>query len=188
VGCANGPLVAAMRSHGFEAYGSDVSDFAISKAPSEIRPYLEAYDLDQWKPSLASYDGVVALGVLEYLSDLPRVMKNISLALGKNSHSQWFFLKTIGKRSFLDVYRKNCHSKKYWVDLAASCGLQFDASVSQAFQEVGFTALHEFSIRYPDSFGKKIYRFFAKTFGPKIAKFALKRVHSNLLFLAFKKA
>ena len=39
VGCAAGYLVAALRDRGVEAYGIDVSEFAISCAREDIKPY-----------------------------------------------------------------------------------------------------------------------------------------------------
>ena len=42
VGCAMGYLVAALRDRGVEAYGIDVSAYAVSKVREDIRPYCRA--------------------------------------------------------------------------------------------------------------------------------------------------
>jgi SAM-dependent methyltransferase len=69
-GCAKGFLVKAFREIGVDAYGVDISDYAISQSDSAIKPYIRCLDLtslpypDSWPP----VDYIVAKDVLEHLS------------------------------------------------------------------------------------------------------------------------
>lgn len=69
VGCAMGYLVEALRDRGVEAYGIDVSDYAISQVRADVRPYCRVAsileDLPQDLP--ARYDLVVCIEVVEHL-------------------------------------------------------------------------------------------------------------------------
>ena len=65
-GCAMGFLVEALRDRGVEAYGFDISDYALSQARDDIKPFL-------WKASAADpldrdYDVIICTEVLEHLS------------------------------------------------------------------------------------------------------------------------
>jgi len=65
-GCAMGMLVEALRDRGVDAYGFDISSYALSRAREDIRPYL-------WEASLSdplprAYDLITCIEVLEHLS------------------------------------------------------------------------------------------------------------------------
>ncbi len=68
-GCANGYLVAELRKRGVEAYGVDISTYAIESASEEIRPYLHIQSLTDPLPEHfpKRYDMVVTIEVLEHL-------------------------------------------------------------------------------------------------------------------------
>ena len=68
-GCAMGYLVAALRDRGVEAYGVDISEYAISKVREDIRPYCAAGSLTEPLPDglPKRYDLVVTIEVLEHL-------------------------------------------------------------------------------------------------------------------------
>ena len=42
IGCAKGFFVQEARRQGFNAYGSDISEYAIASAPEPVRPYVQA--------------------------------------------------------------------------------------------------------------------------------------------------
>jgi ubiquinone/menaquinone biosynthesis C-methylase UbiE len=90
VGCAKGSFVFAFRKLGVEAYGVDISSYAISCAPAFLQPFLHVIDLD--KDSLPYNDGffdcVTFFGSIEYLrnhkhviSELERVISNEGILL-----------------------------------------------------------------------------------------------------------
>lgn len=68
-GCAMGHLVAALRDLGVEAYGVDVSEYAISRVREDVRPYCKVGSLVEQLPEglPAKYDLVVTIEVLEHL-------------------------------------------------------------------------------------------------------------------------
>ena len=68
-GCARGYLVAELRKRGVEAYGVDISTYAIESAPSEIAPYLCVQSLTDPLPKHfpQKFDLVVSLEVLEHM-------------------------------------------------------------------------------------------------------------------------
>lgn len=68
-GCAMGHLVAALRDLGVEAYGVDISKYAISKVREDIRPFCKVGSLTEPLPSGLPdrYDLVVTVEVLEHL-------------------------------------------------------------------------------------------------------------------------
>lgn len=68
-GCAMGHLVAALRDLGVEAYGVDISKYAISKVREDIRPFCNVGSLTEPLPSGLPdrYDLVVTVEVLEHL-------------------------------------------------------------------------------------------------------------------------
>jgi len=47
IGCAKGFLVLAFRNLSIEAYGVDISEYAISNAPNEVKQYLYKVDIKQ---------------------------------------------------------------------------------------------------------------------------------------------
>ncbi len=64
-GCAFGYLVEALRERGIEAWGSDVSDYAISQAGEGARPYVRAGSISE--PLTRHYDMITCIEVLEHV-------------------------------------------------------------------------------------------------------------------------
>lgn len=79
-GCAFGMLVEALRDLGVDAYGVDISEFALSQARDDIKPYLREGSLAD--PFDRRYDLIISIEVLEHLSasDIPQAIKNIANA------------------------------------------------------------------------------------------------------------
>lgn len=70
VGCAKGFLVAALRARGVDAWGIDISPYAIANAPATVRPWLAVSTVQDWRVE-APYDLVHVAGVLLYLELTP---------------------------------------------------------------------------------------------------------------------
>lgn len=68
-GCAMGYLVAALRDRGVEAYGIDISEYAISMARDDIKQYCVVGSLTENLPNELPqhYDLVVTIEVMEHL-------------------------------------------------------------------------------------------------------------------------
>lgn len=81
VGCAMGYLVAALRDRGVEAFGIDVSEYAISKVRKDIKPYCKvASAIDELPKELPQrYDLIVTIEVAEHLyeEDCEKFISNI---------------------------------------------------------------------------------------------------------------
>jgi GT2 family glycosyltransferase/SAM-dependent methyltransferase len=67
VGCAKGFLVEALRDRGVEAWGSDVSEYAIGEVRPDLRDFCSVRSAAEPIPGL--YDLVTCIEVLEHLSD-----------------------------------------------------------------------------------------------------------------------
>ena len=80
-GCALGFLVAALRDRGVEAYGIDISEYAISKVREDIRPFCKVGSLTEKLPEglPETFDLVVSIEVLEHLyaADGNKAIQNI---------------------------------------------------------------------------------------------------------------
>jgi len=81
VGCAAGYLVAALRDRGVEAYGIDVSEFAISCAREDIKPYCRVCSALEPLPDdfPKKFDLVITIEVAEHLyeEDCEKFIENI---------------------------------------------------------------------------------------------------------------
>lgn len=81
VGCAMGYLVSALRDRGVEAYGIDVSAYAVSRVREDIKPYCRVVSaVDQLPADLPQkYDLVTTIEVIEHLyeEDGNQFIKNI---------------------------------------------------------------------------------------------------------------
>lgn len=79
VGCAKGFLVLALRGLGVEAFGVDVSDYALFSAPEKARQYLFKVDLNNDALPFANgnFDLVTVYSAFEYLDNLPHALAEI---------------------------------------------------------------------------------------------------------------
>jgi 2-polyprenyl-3-methyl-5-hydroxy-6-metoxy-1,4-benzoquinol methylase len=65
VGCALGMLTGALRARKVDAYGIDISEYAIGQAPKWLRPFLSLRAATE--PIEARYDLITCIEVLEHL-------------------------------------------------------------------------------------------------------------------------
>lgn len=80
-GCSMGYLVEALRKRGVQAYGVDVSEYAIAHVDDDIKPYCLVHLITEKLPDslLKTFDLVVTIEVLEHLQpeDGAKVIKNL---------------------------------------------------------------------------------------------------------------
>jgi SAM-dependent methyltransferase len=114
IGCAKGSLVFAFRKLGIEAYGVDVSSYAISCAPAFLQPFLHVADLDNDSLPFKEgfFDFVTFFGSIEYLRNHRRVIAELERVMVDGGT---LLLTTINKRPKGDLYRVNAHNKSFWV-------------------------------------------------------------------------
>jgi O-antigen biosynthesis protein len=125
-GCAIGLLVEALRDRGVEAYGLDISEFAISKVRDDIKPYC-------WVGSVLDafprrYDLICCIEVLEHLEqpDAEKAALNIA------SHTDEVLF-TSTPMHFREETHINIHPPEYWTELFARQGLFRDVEYDPSY-------------------------------------------------------
>ena len=75
-GCARGYVVKALRGLGYDAFGVDISHWAIDNADEETKPYLEC--VTHGSPYLeGKYDWIIAKDVLEHVQFVDLVIPHL---------------------------------------------------------------------------------------------------------------
>ena len=119
-GCAMGLLVAALRDLGVEAYGVDLSEYAISKVREDVRPYCAVGSLAAPLPdSLPKrYDLVVSIEVLEHIPEEEgkKAVANLCAAADR-------VLFCSSPDDTEEPNHVNLHEPSYWCGLFAENGL-----------------------------------------------------------------
>ena len=64
-GCAKGYIVHALRLLGYEAYGVDISEYAISQAPKEVNGYVT--QIEPYAELPGKYTWIIAKDILEHI-------------------------------------------------------------------------------------------------------------------------
>lgn len=110
-GCAMGYLVAALRDRGVEAYGVDISAYAISKVREDVRPFCKVGSLTEPLPAGLPdrYDLVVTIEVLEHLyaEDGKQAIRNLCQLTDK-------VLFTSTPDDFTEPTHVNVQQREYW--------------------------------------------------------------------------
>jgi len=125
VGCAMGMLVEALRDRGVEAFGIDISEYALSRVREDVRPYCRYASILDALPQ--KYDLIVCIEVLEHLSavDAGRAIANLC----KYSDDILFSSTPLDYR---EITHFNVQPPEYWARLFAYQGffrdVDFDAS------------------------------------------------------------
>ena len=126
VGCAKGFLVEALRDRGVEAFGLDVSEYAISECREDIRPYCwvgSALD-----PLPQRYDLNICIEVLEHL---PKRDAEMAVANLCKYADDILFSST--PDDFTECTHINVQPFEYWAGLFAKHGFYRDADFDASF-------------------------------------------------------
>ena len=124
-GCAKGFLVEAMRSLDIQAWGIDVSAFAITHVHESIQEYCSVQSLTI--DLVQDYSLITCIEVLEHMpeKDAKAAIKNMC------SHSQDILFSS-SPNDYKEATHINVHPPEYWVEQFARYGffrdLDFDAS------------------------------------------------------------
>jgi len=124
VGCAKGFQVKALEDAGVEAWGVDVSEYALSCAPKSVRSRLYRVDLNTEALPFGDgyFDCVLFLGTIECLDDHGNVVREIGRVLQPGGG---LYLRTTYKTDKNDTIRKNVHSRAYWLREFRRYGFKF---------------------------------------------------------------
>jgi SAM-dependent methyltransferase len=131
VGCAKGYLVKALRDAGVEAWGVDVSEYAVNAADPSIRRYLRVMGVQELGAN-ERFDVVHVSGVLVYLT-MPEIERallrfheiaRIGVLVDEPTLEQIVEWYDAGDVSSLDPLRKQEISRADWDDLLARAGFE----------------------------------------------------------------
>jgi SAM-dependent methyltransferase len=91
VGCAKGFLVGALRSRAMEAWGIDISDYAVKAAPADVRDWLKVGNCTSMDFRDNSFDLLVVLETLEHIppTDIAKTLREL-----RRVGSQWLWAST----------------------------------------------------------------------------------------------
>lgn len=113
MGCAFGYLVSALRKKGVQAYGIDISEYALSQADEKIKPYIKAMSaLDELPPEFPKkYDLVVSIEMIEHLyeEDGLEVIKKMTEYADR-------VLLSSTDNDFAEPTHVNVQPKEYWCE------------------------------------------------------------------------
>jgi hypothetical protein len=121
-----GMLVEALRDRGVEAYGFDISAYALNLARDDIRQYLWEATLSD--PIPRSYDLIVCIEVLEHLSrsDGEAAIENLC------RHTDQVLLSTTPEH-YAEATHLNVQPPEYWAELFARHDFIRDVDVDVSF-------------------------------------------------------
>lgn len=122
IGCAKGFLVEALRDRGVEAYGVDISNYAISQVREDIQQFCivgsatEPLDLD--------YDLIVCIEILEHLAP-----KSVEAAIRNMAARTECILFSSNPNDFDEPTHINVRPVSDWLDLFSKAGFYPDLVV-----------------------------------------------------------
>jgi len=121
-GCAKGYLVKALRLLGRDAYGVDISQYAIEHVDTDVRPYCALIDGKySW---CEKFDVCIAKDVLEHIPEL-----QIKKMLSEINADRMFVIIPLGDDGIFrapanncDVTHVTCHDRGWWNEIFESNG------------------------------------------------------------------
>lgn len=125
-GCAMGLLVEALRERGLEAYGVDISEYALEKAPAAAKPYCWHGSVTEPLPQ--RYDLIVCIEVLEHLpqGEAERALVNLCQFTDDVLFSSSPF-------DYSEATHFNARPPEYWASLFAEQGFVRDVDFDAGF-------------------------------------------------------
>ena len=126
VGCAYGLLVETLRNRGVDAFGIDISEYAIQQVRNDLKEYCHVSSILQ--PLTNRYDLIVSIEVIEHIDEknCDRVIKNLCLA------SDQILLATTPD-DFDDPTHFNVQPPLYWVQRFSQYGFEPDITYDASF-------------------------------------------------------
>ena len=126
IGCAYGLLVESLIDRGCEAYGIDVSDYALSRARSDIVPLLSVDTI--LRPMERKYDLIVTIEVIEHIKE-----EDCTFAVRNMCEAANNILLATTPDDFDDPTHFNVQPPIYWIKKFAEFGfvadINHDASI-----------------------------------------------------------
>jgi SAM-dependent methyltransferase len=125
-GCALGFLVEKLREREIEAYGVDISEYAIANTNEAIKPYCWVGSVT--KPFPKRYDLIVSIEVLEHMpkAEAERAIKNFC------SHADDILFSST-PMDYKEATHFNVQQPEYWVEQFALQGFYRDVDFDASF-------------------------------------------------------
>ena len=125
-GCALGFLIEGLRGRGVEAFGRDVSAFAIDNVHPSIRPYCDRGSIAE--PLARRYDLIVSIEVLEHMraDEARAAIANLCRFTDDMLFSSTPF-------DYKEVTHFNVQPPEYWAELFAQQGFYRDVDFDASF-------------------------------------------------------
>lgn len=119
VGCAKGFFVEALRDRGVEAYGIDISEYAVSQVREDIRPFCMVQSA--LLPVKEKYDLITCIEVLEHIDnqDIPLAIRHMCEASDDILFSSTPF-------DYEEESHVSVHTPAYWAEQFAYHGFYHD--------------------------------------------------------------
>jgi glycosyltransferase involved in cell wall biosynthesis len=119
IGCAKGFLVEHLRDCGVEAYGIDISPYAISEVRPDIQPYCRVASVTE--PLQGRYDLITCIEVAEHVTEEEgrRMIQNIC------QHTDEVIFSST-PQDFSEATHINVQPPRYWKDMFATHGFYPD--------------------------------------------------------------
>ena len=120
-GCAKGFLVNALRIIGCDAYGEDISEYAVQNCHPNVKDYVSL-------PNDNVYDLLICKDVLEHIEeeDLPGVLQNFA-----RKSNQFFFVIPLGdedrfriREYEVDITHVTKKDEEWWIKMFESQGFR----------------------------------------------------------------
>ncbi len=152
-GCAWGFLVEALRNRGVEAWGIDISPYAIDQVHESIKPYCRVGSLTD--PLEREYDLIVNIEVLEHMpsEDARLAVKNMSQFTDDILFSSTPF-------DYKEATHINVQPPEYWAGLFAQHGFYRDVDYDGSFITVWAVRFRKQSVAIPELIHQYERRFF----------------------------
>jgi len=180
IGCNTGALVKAFRELNIEAYGIDASQAAISNAPEKLKGQLYCLDVTRGKLPFEDekFDLITMSEVVEHLPDFQWALSEIRRVLKVNGHIYVTTPSMPGADILSNIMHLghlrnpthiNVHSKKFWVKLFESHGLEYFYDFPKVERKKALLAS-----MFKSKFYRLIYKTYSMPFVPDL--------RSNLIF------
>ena len=125
-GCAIGLLVETLRGRGVDAWGIDISEYAISQVPEALKPYCRVHSVTQ--PFGRHFDLIVCIEVLEHM---PQPQSEAAVAnLCRHSDDILF---SSSPDDFKEPTHFNVQPPAYWAEQFARHGFYRDVDFDASF-------------------------------------------------------
>jgi SAM-dependent methyltransferase len=125
-GCAIGLLVEGLRARGVEAWGVDISEYAIQNVPASIREYCWIGSVSE--PFPRRYDLIVSIEVLEHM--LAQQAEQAVENLCQHTDDILFSSSPV---DYKEITHLNVQPPEYWAELFARQGFYRDTDFDAAF-------------------------------------------------------